>query len=200
MLLTKIHPGKFPFLTQSSSSISLQNNQSKKKKSKNLPVFFPISDVLFASNFILSVFIIYPLMLYFLLHRALLLAAEWLQRNRQQHQQRLEGHPCRTMYLGGALSWDKKGKKEESRYGGTCMCAVHDFFPHYPAWRGIDLQDCLCQEDPGSFQAFPHAHRFCKFLCYCQAWFWRCCECLRVQIGTCLGLWKALHVWDSWRG
>lgn len=188
----------------SSSLVSLQNTQSpkkKKKKSINLPVFFPITEVLFTSHFILSVFIFYPLMLCFLLDRTLFVAAECLQRNRQQQQQRLQGHTCRIMYLGGGLWWDKGGRKEVIMEAHVCVQFI-TFFPRYPAWKGIDLQQCLCQEDSGFIWVFPHTHKFCIFLYYCQACFWRCCGRLRVQIGTYLGLWvwKVLHVWDSWSG
>lgn len=76
MLQTKILSMKFPFSSQSSSLVSLQNIQSQTKKSKNPPVLFPITDVLFTSHFILSVFVFYPLMLCFLSDRTLFLAAE----------------------------------------------------------------------------------------------------------------------------
>lgn len=68
-----------------------------------------------------SVFTFYPLMLCFLLARTLFLAAEFLQRNRQQHQQRLQGHTCRAMYLGGGLLWDKEGRKEVIMETHVCV-------------------------------------------------------------------------------
>lgn len=144
--------------------------------------------MLFASNFILSVFIFYPLMLCFLLDRTLFLAAECLQRNRLQHQQRFQGCTCRTMHLGGVLLWDMEGRREAIMETHICAQCI-TFFPHYPAWKSTDLQDCLCQEDSGFIQVFPHTHNFCIFLYYYQACFWRCCEYFRVQIGKYLGLW-----------